>query len=286
VLCPVRLDRIVLCTAAALLLPVATASAKGLWTTTGSLASARAEPTATLLDTTVRAGQAPSSPYPVPPGAVLDLKARALSTSRVGLTFSAPGVPPAQAYVIKLSRSRIAGAAEFERATALCGGVCRLTPRAPRERLALTVTRLRPKRTYYFALRARDSAGRLSPMSNVAVATTRHLRPGRVRNLRARAVSATGIRLTFSAPGAPPARRYIVKQSRRPITSARRFRRARRLCGASCRFRPRRKGQRLALLVTDLQPGKRYCYALRARSGGRVSARSNTDCARTRGKRR
>ena len=235
------------------------------------------------------AGMPPTYPLPTatrPPGAVHDLTARALSTSSVQLAFSAPGSPPARSYVIKQSRARITGAATFARARSLCGGVCRFVPPATGARLTLTVGSLRPKTTYFYALRAVGEDGRQYPTSNVASATTRSRRPGRVRGLRVRALSRTRLRVSFLATGAPPARRYLVKQARGRITTGRAFRRARSLCSGSCRFRVATEGRRIALLVTRLRPGSRYCYAVRARYGRRLAPRSRSACARTRGPRR
>lgn len=228
------------------------------------------------------AAEYPLPPATSPPGTVRDLTARALSTSRIGLAFSATGNPPARSYVVKQSRSRIVGADAFSRARSLCGGTCRFGPRRAGERLTLTVARLRPRTAYYYALRAVGTDGRLYPMSNVASARTRTRRPGRVRGLRVRALSATRIRVRFRATGAPPARRYVVKQSGSRIRSARAFRRARPLCGGLCRFRVGTEGRPVELLVTGLRPATRYCYAVRARHGRRLAARSKSVCARTR----
>ena len=220
-------------------------------------------------------------PAGTPPGAVRDLRASALSTSRVRLSFSAPGNPPARSYVVKQARSRITGAETFARARSLCGGTCRFSPRTAGERLTLTVDGLRPGTTYYYALRAVGADGRAYPTSNVAVVKTRSRRPGRVRGLRVRALSATRVRVRFRATGAPPARRYVVKQARSRIRSARSFRRARSLCRGLCRFRVDAEGSRVELLVTGLRPATRYCYAVRARYGRRLAPRSTSVCTRT-----
>lgn len=291
--------------------------AAGAWRATGSLITARRGHTLTALSSTgcaPRCGRVllaggirrlpsdhllsaelydpaavPSRPtvavYPTP-GAVTDLVARARSVSRIVLTFSAPGRPPARSYVVKQATTRIVGESGFARARSLCGGMCGFGPRTTGERLTLTVRGLRPKRTYYYALRALDASGRPGPVSNVARARTRSRRPGRVRGLRARALSATRIRLSFKATGAPPARRYLIKQSRVAITSTRRFRLGRSLCRGTCHFTPREEDDRIRLLVTGLRPSTRYCYAARARVGRRVARRSKGACARTKPPRR
>lgn len=90
----------------------------------------------------------------------------------------------------------------------------------------------------------------------------------RVTDLAASAKSARRIRLTFSAPALPgrgttPAARYVIKQARRPVTSAS-FSRGRSLCRRVCRFSPRAMGDRITLTVTGLDASRTYHYALRA----------------------
>ncbi|MBA2419911.1 MAG: hypothetical protein H0V57_02140 [Thermoleophilaceae bacterium] len=114
--------------------------------------------------------------------------------------------------------------------------------------------------------------------------------PGRVTGVGARAVSKTKIILTFNAPGSdgvkpPPARAYLVKQSRRPIRGARDFRRAETLCKGSCRFpKVRRVGAKLKLTIRDLRPGTTYHYAVAARDNvsRRLGRRSRAAKVRTR----
>lgn len=225
----------------------------------------------------------PSAPASTPPGRVIDLTATALSTSSIRLTFSAPGSPPATRYVIRQAKRRINGEAEFGRARALCGGTCVFGARAAGERLSLRVTGLRPKRTYFYALRAVSAAGARAAISNVATARTPFVRPGRTRGLRLRALSPTRMALTFGATGTPPAGRYVVRQARSPITSAARFRAARSLCRrGTCRLKPRAAGDRVKLVVTRLEPGRRYCFAVRARDGRRLAPRSKSICGATR----
>ena len=220
------------------------------------------------------------------PGSVTDLAARAVSSRRVVLTFSAPragaAAPandvPVRRYLVKQARRPIT-AATFASAQTLCGGTCGFSPARPGSVIRLTVEDLIPDRLYYYALRPLDSAGHPETLSNVASTRTLkdRVRPGRPTRLSARARGRARISLRFRAPGSdgrrgPPVRRYIVKQSTRPITSARRFRRARSLCRGSCRFAPRRRGQRLSLSVRRLCPGRRYYYAIRAKDeGGNLS---------------
>jgi alpha-tubulin suppressor-like RCC1 family protein len=113
--------------------------------------------------------------------------------------------------------------------------------------------------------------------------------PGRVTKVRVRARSRSRIVLEFSAPGThrtrpPAARRYLVKQSLRPIRGRTDFRRADKLCGGSCRFAITRVGSRVRLEITDLRPRTTYYYAVAAYDNvsGRAGPRSATAAARTR----
>jgi hypothetical protein len=94
--------------------------------------------------------------------------------------------------------------------------------------------------------------------------------------------------LTFSATGThgtqpPAALRYLVKQSRRPIRTARAFRRAQTLCDGSCNFPKVRVGATLSVLIGDLHPRTTYYYAVAARDNVscRLGPRSRTVSART-----
>lgn len=185
-------------------------------------------------------------------------------------------------YVIKQSRSPITDLSSFERSRSLCGGVCPLTG-SPGSGLSLTVTGLRPRTSYHYAVRAKGEHGQLGALSNPAsVKTLRdRRRPGRVTKVRTRSLSARRLRLSFSAPGddgaqPPPATRYVIKQSKRPIRSARRFRRARVLC-RRCRFSPKRVGARIKVTVTGLRPRRTYYYAVRAKDdAGNLGPRSKS----------
>ena len=102
------------------------------------------------------------------------------------------------------------------------------------------------------------------------VGAKRHGRtPGRVLKLRGRARSRTTIVLSFGAAGtsgarSPAARRYLVKQSLRPLRSKRDIARAPALCRGSCRFSVTRIGARISLTVTNLRPRTKYHYRVAA----------------------
>ncbi len=116
----------------------------------------------------------------------------------------------------------------------------------------------------------------------------RHSRiPGRVSHLSAKSSGKGKIRLTFRAPGTdarkpPAARRYLVKQSRRPIRTARDFVRGASLCKGRCSFDIKPVGASLELTITGLRSHRRYYYAIAARDNvsNRTGRRSKTTRAR------
>jgi hypothetical protein len=112
--------------------------------------------------------------------------------------------------------------------------------------------------------------------------------PGRVTGFTARRSSATVVVLKFDATGTdgkklPPARGYLVKQSTRPIRTARDFERAKALCSGSCKVDVTRVGQDIDLRVTGLTRRTTYYYAVAARDNvsGRIGPRSRTVSIRT-----
>ena len=95
--------------------------------------------------------------------------------------------------------------------------------------------------------------------------------------------------LSFGAVGSdgtrpPAARRYLVKQSRQPIRSARQFARADALCDGGCSFAVTEVDADITLTVTDLRRRTTYYYAVAARDNvsARPGPRSRTVAARTR----
>ena len=114
--------------------------------------------------------------------------------------------------------------------------------------------------------------------------------PGRVTGLKARASGRARIVLRFNAAGTdgsklPAARTYVVKQSRRPIRSARAFRRAQTLCRGRCHFSSvAQVGAPITLTVTDLERGTTYYYAVAARDNvtRKLGRRSRPAKAKTR----
>jgi alpha-tubulin suppressor-like RCC1 family protein len=113
------------------------------------------------------------------PGRVTVLAARATSAGRIVLTFSAPGsdgasAPAARTYVVKQSPRPIRSALDFQRAHALCKGVCSFPVTQLRAAITLQVTQLRRNTTYYYAVVARDNVShRPGPRSKTVSARTR-----------------------------------------------------------------------------------------------------------------
>ena len=100
--------------------------------------------------------------------------------------------------------------------------------------------------------------------------------------------SSAKITLSFSAVGsngsrAPAARRYVIKQSLRPIRTLRDFRRAAALCKGTCTFDVIDVGDPITLEVTRLRRNTTYYYAIAARDNvsGRIGPRSRTVPVRT-----
>lgn len=105
------------------------------------------------------------------PGRVRDLRARAFTSTKVTLRFKAAGTdrdrpPAARAYLVRQSLRPIRSVREFRRARAVCSRSCRFAVTAVGAQNTLTVSGLRPKTTYYYAVAARDNvSGRLGPRS-------------------------------------------------------------------------------------------------------------------------
>lgn len=202
-------------------------------------------------------------------GAITDLVARTLSGTEVSVSFTAPGFPTATEYVVKQSRVPITDA-NFDAALSVCeNDVCNFPNRRYRERITLSIAGLVPETTYHYAVRAKDAAGDLTPLSNVAQVTTANVAPEAVTDLVAVADGEGEVILRFSAPGSnaaapPPARRFAVRQSLAPITSDS-FDQATTLCAAGvCVFEPGQVGDYLTLRVTGLERDVAYHYAVRA----------------------
>ncbi|HWI06034.1 MAG TPA: hypothetical protein VNT54_00790, partial [Solirubrobacteraceae bacterium] len=108
------------------------------------------------------------------PGRVASLAARAAGRGRIELSFRAPGTdgdsaPAARSYVVKQSERPFRTARDFARAPALCRGTCSFAITAVGATVRLTVTDLRPRRRFYFAVVARDNvSGRMGRRATIA----------------------------------------------------------------------------------------------------------------------
>jgi len=102
-----------------------------------------------------------------------------VARTQIKLSFSAPGTdrshpPPVRSYLVRQSLRPIRSERDFARAQTLCRGRCRFTVPWIGGRVSLTVTGLRPRTTYYYALAARDNlSGRRGPRSQVVKVRTR-----------------------------------------------------------------------------------------------------------------
>ena len=133
---------------------------------------------------------------------------------------------------------------------------------------------------------------RLAEASNKrrrAACVKRHgRRPGPVKGLKAKATGRGKVKLSFTVAGsdngkAPAARGYLVKQSLKPIRTARDFKRAAVLCKGRCAFYGFTSIETTAELeITDLVPGRLYHYAVAARDNvsSRVGPRSRSVAVR------
>ena len=116
--------------------------------------------------------------YGATPGRITALRARARGRTEIELRFAAVGTsaskpPPATRYLVKQSRRPIRSQRDFNEAHTLCRGACRFTVTVVGGPIALAVTHLRARTTYYYAVAARDNvSGRLGPRSPTAEATT------------------------------------------------------------------------------------------------------------------
>jgi alpha-tubulin suppressor-like RCC1 family protein len=112
------------------------------------------------------------------PGHVTGLRALARGKTKIVLYFRAPGTdanhpPPARSYVVKQSLRPIRSERDFTSAQTLCSGACRFPVTQVGGRIALTITSLSPRTTYYYAVAARDNvSARLGPRSPTAQAKT------------------------------------------------------------------------------------------------------------------
>jgi hypothetical protein len=113
------------------------------------------------------------------PGRVTSFTARAKGARAIALVFRATGSdgakpPAAQRYLIKQSLRPIRTSRDFSRAHALCKGACTFAGAGLGSTITLSVTDLLPRRTYYYAVAARDNVTAFAgPRSRTVKARTR-----------------------------------------------------------------------------------------------------------------
>ena len=96
------------------------------------------------------------------PGRVGHLSVRALSSTRIMLSFTAPGTagqspPAASSYLIAQTTKPIHGTRAFLTAPVLCAGRCHFGVTAVGTTVNLMITHLRPGTIYYYTVAARDN---------------------------------------------------------------------------------------------------------------------------------
>jgi len=117
--------------------------------------------------------------YGTTPGRIKTVQARAISSTTILLTFTAPGsdansLLAARAYLVKQSRHPIRGARARQQAQTLCHGSCRFNVSAVGTKIELTIKHLAHHTTYYLTVAARDNvSGRLGEHSPPVKVTTR-----------------------------------------------------------------------------------------------------------------
>jgi chitodextrinase len=138
----------------------------------------------------------------IPPVAVSNLAAGEVTGSTVDLSWLAPGddgnVGWADSYDLRLATAPLTEG-NWDAAAPLEGEP---EPRKAGLLQTVTVAGLTSDTTYWFALKSRDDAGNVSPLSNVASATTWDVTPpAPVADLLADGVGATSVDLSWTAPG-------------------------------------------------------------------------------------
>jgi hypothetical protein len=111
------------------------------------------------------------------PGRVGALRARDVGRTKLVLSFTAAGSdgrndPAARTYVIKQSAPKARTNGRVVATKALCKGTCRFRLTEVGTSVSLTVTDLRPRTTYSYAVAARDNvSNRLGPRVTIRVRT-------------------------------------------------------------------------------------------------------------------
>ncbi len=190
-----------------------------------ALKTADEVPNWSVMSNVVQGSTAPP-PDVTPPAPVTDLATGTVTATSIQITWTAPGDDgnggTAHAYDIRFSTSEI-NAANFASATALPGAPA---PTAAGTAQSVTLNGLTPNTPYYIAVKTADEVPNWSDLSNVAQATTASaadaIPPATTMDLETADVTATSVRLTWTAPGddgnAGTAGEYDIRYSTSEIT--------------------------------------------------------------------
>ncbi|TGK44685.1 fibronectin type III domain-containing protein [Leptospira andrefontaineae] len=166
----------------------------------------------------------------VGPNAISDLGAYAISTTKVRLTWTAPGdngaVGSAAAYEIRRSTTAITNNTTCDAATAVYHG---LTPKPAGITEILNINGLSPNTTYHFCIRAYDYAGNRANWNAAVSISARTYSspdstpPANILTISASPVGSDSIQLNWNAVGddgnTGAASAYEIRYSGSPITS-------------------------------------------------------------------
>ena len=156
------------------------------------------------------------------------------------------------------------------------GGPAAQAPGMPQR---FTATGLAPETRFGFALVALDAEGNRSPVSNVAVVTTRGIPPSTIVDLRATAATESSLTVAFTAPSdaGAPAARYELRRST-TLLNADNFAQGTLVATGV----PAAPGTTETVQIAGLSPSTPYWLAVRsADAGGDTSALSNVIGVRT-----
>ncbi len=157
------------------------------------------------------------------PAAVANLAVASVTSSSATLTWTAPGddgvTGTASAYDLRYSTSPITEG-NWNAATQITGEP---SPSVAGSAESFVVNGLNSDTTYYFALKTSDETNNVSPLSNLASATTPDVTaPAAVANLAVASVTSSSATLTWTAPGDDgmigTATAYDLRYSTAPIT--------------------------------------------------------------------
>jgi len=201
----------------------------------------------------------------VPPAAITNFAAGAVTTNSVVLSWTAPGddgnTGTASQYDIRYSTSNITDA-NWASATQATGEP---TPKAAGGAETFTLTGLLPNTTYYYAIKTADEVPNWSALSNVVSKATANetTPPAGIANLTAGTATANTVVLNWTAPGddgsTGTAAQYDIRYSTAVITDAD-WASATQVTGEPA---PKVAGSAETFTVTGLNNGTTYYFAIK-----------------------